>query len=492
LNSKKDKRPYRVAIWCAVSSKVQAADDKVSLDAQEQAGREFAEAIGGHVVAVYTVPGHSRDIIFWDEAEREMEAYRRLREDATAGGFDVLHAIDPDRLGRDPALSNQVVSLVEKSDAEVYFASNPHVIGQKGTGNRYVFAIQSTRAGEDQRRRVANLKRGMRKRRERGLHANNWPYGYKPALSETGQVVGGEFDEDQIGGMRLITERFLEGIPYRHIARELDASPYRPPRSTIQWDSTTVKRMLENPFYAGYPRWSGTTSETKSDKYPILWDDKTYAAVRKELEYRDRRYGRRTHTMLSGIVFCARCGKAMHRTRTGFSEKIPAWRCSSRSRWGTCHSNHVHESAILDALLTYLRGVLDIDAIDIVLDSTQDRAAQLQQQIAEIDQHIERVNQKRQRLALALASGSMDVSIYRKVDDQLLEEQEKLRRNRNEAKAELNTVPDKDARRESIVQVRNALDRLLGMPPVEANAMLRRTGIRVYCEHRTVTDIRFA
>ena len=36
-------KPYRVAIWCAVSSKVQAADDKVSLEAQEQAGRDWVE-----------------------------------------------------------------------------------------------------------------------------------------------------------------------------------------------------------------------------------------------------------------------------------------------------------------------------------------------------------------------------------------------------------------------------------------------------------------
>ena len=52
-------QPYRVAIWCAVSSKAQATDDKVSLGSQEQAGRDFAAAIGEHVVAVYTLPWHS-------------------------------------------------------------------------------------------------------------------------------------------------------------------------------------------------------------------------------------------------------------------------------------------------------------------------------------------------------------------------------------------------------------------------------------------------
>lgn len=105
----------RVAIWAAVSSKPQAADDKTSLQDQEDLGRQYAEKIGGEVVRIYKVPGHTRDIVFWHEAEAEMEAYRELRQDIEAGNFDTLWVLDLDRLGRDPALSNQVVSLVEKA-----------------------------------------------------------------------------------------------------------------------------------------------------------------------------------------------------------------------------------------------------------------------------------------------------------------------------------------------------------------------------------------
>ena len=121
-----DTQPPRVAIWCAVSSKPQAAEDKASLRDQERAGREYAEKRGGQVVAVYEVPGHSRDIWRWDTAERAMPAYRRLREDAETDAFDVLWALDADRLGRDPALSRQVVSLVVKSGGE--FRANDTVV----------------------------------------------------------------------------------------------------------------------------------------------------------------------------------------------------------------------------------------------------------------------------------------------------------------------------------------------------------------------------
>ena len=47
--------PPRIAIWTAVSSKPQAGPDKTSLQDQEAAGRQFAEAVGGHVVRVYSI-----------------------------------------------------------------------------------------------------------------------------------------------------------------------------------------------------------------------------------------------------------------------------------------------------------------------------------------------------------------------------------------------------------------------------------------------------
>ena len=43
--------PLRIAIWCAVSSKPQAADDKTSLQDQEAAGRKFAAALGAQAGA---------------------------------------------------------------------------------------------------------------------------------------------------------------------------------------------------------------------------------------------------------------------------------------------------------------------------------------------------------------------------------------------------------------------------------------------------------
>jgi len=44
-------RPLRVAIWCAVSSKPQAAEDKDSLTDQERRGRAWAAMAGENSLA---------------------------------------------------------------------------------------------------------------------------------------------------------------------------------------------------------------------------------------------------------------------------------------------------------------------------------------------------------------------------------------------------------------------------------------------------------
>jgi hypothetical protein len=92
-------RPLRVAVWAAVSSPPQADDDKTSLPRHKGRGREFLQALGGQVVAVYSVPGHSREYRLWSDIERGIPAYRELRLAGECQAFDVLHPADVDRLG---------------------------------------------------------------------------------------------------------------------------------------------------------------------------------------------------------------------------------------------------------------------------------------------------------------------------------------------------------------------------------------------------------
>ena len=64
--------PLRVAIWAAVSSKQQATDEKDSIPRQVLDGKTWTAAAGAEVVAIYEIPGHTRDYIHFYDAERDI------------------------------------------------------------------------------------------------------------------------------------------------------------------------------------------------------------------------------------------------------------------------------------------------------------------------------------------------------------------------------------------------------------------------------------
>lgn len=480
-------KPYRVIVWCAVSSKQQAQEDKASLPAQEAEGREFAETVGGAVVDVLVVPGHSRDIVLFGDAAQQIEAYQKLYDHCEAADFDVLWARDPDRLGRDPALAQTVASLVERSGAEVYVASAPHQLGQTTSGQRYVYAIQSVRAGEDQRRRVRYQRMGVRKRIERGLPLK-WPHGYVPIRDHlTGRVVGAEFDEG-VGAVRLATELFLRGEPYTEIAKALDASPHRPPVSD-RWRGQTIWVWMNSPTYAGIAYWADFRADGPSPYFPAVWDRETYRAVLRELENRKQAtYRKQSGSPFLGVAFCARCGARMVKTR---NQAGTVWlRCGTHRKSSftgtTCHANNIKMEAVGQAISAYLAQLVDLEAVNAQLADQADREP-LRERLAEIERSVEAAEKKRNRLALAYAAGAMDMSIYRTADDQVLDDLAALAEEAERIEAELAREVDPAVRLAGIEIVRVMLEEELeDVPALEVSTVLRNIGLRVEIEDRRV------
>src|SRR5690242_9229807 len=91
----------RFAIWSAVSTKRQAAKDKISLDIQEKESRALATAKGWKESAgPFRVPGASRSFyVNLTDAERNIPQLSEMLNAAEAGHFDVLVFYSYDRLG---------------------------------------------------------------------------------------------------------------------------------------------------------------------------------------------------------------------------------------------------------------------------------------------------------------------------------------------------------------------------------------------------------
>lgn len=490
--------PPRIGVWAAVSTLAQAAEDKISLESQEQQGREFAEAVGGEVVAVYTVPGHSRDLWRWSDAESQMVAYANLRRDVEASRIDVLWALDVDRLGRDPALAQQVISLVERSGAEVYLQSAPHQLGQKTTAHRYVSAIQSVRVGEDQALRKHRHHSGMKGRiLKRGLLAGLPPF-YLDVERDpvSGEVVGYRFS-DQVGALDLMTRLFLEGHSYAEICRRLDASGYPPPGDGRHWWARLANEVMLSDVPAGYAHWGPYRTPEPSPHVPARWDSETFAAVVRERQRRSvSGFTRRGAGPLTRVAYCARCGGHMVRARPRRTSPYYL-RCNRHAQKAvypeyTCHANSIREDAVLEAVGDFLQEMSTPEAIDAML-AEQQEGHQGQALHSELDaarRAVTDLEVRRRRAAHAYAAGDMDLTIYREVDSELSERLAAEQARAQDLEQVIAAMPDLEQQREAILGLVQVLpDLLTSEEPATIAAMLQEAGLHIYIEAGLVREI---
>lgn len=477
--------PLRIAVWCAVSTPAQV-EDKDSLPSQLAAGREFAEALSGQVVRVYEVPGHSRRYLDYPDAAREMDAYRELDEDCHARTFDVLWCRSRDRLGRTLSLIAAVEGRVrDVAGAEVYSAAMPHRVGSGTTDSQ---VLMTAIEGWSAEREVAELKRrqrfGMRGRVRRGLPANNWPVGYRPVRDEHGEIVGGELDANA-PAIRLATSLYLRGLSNRAIADALNAR-YPSPTADV-WYPGTVWKIVHNDHYAGLPSWGEAQAEAVSRRYPPLWDEVTFAAVRAERRRRADHYAPRARASLYRVAYCGHCGARMIRHRGGGGHRYLV--CSAHKKAvEVCCWNGIREEEAIGELVELLGTLEDRSAFEeLVGAQSSEQADVLTGELATLEGRIEETEARRRRLALALAAGSMDASMYRETDDTLLSELDRLNQARREAQGKLEATPDRDAQSRELAHLAprwpDLFETLSGR---ELSAMLQRLGVVVWVEEGEV------
>jgi len=489
-------QPIRVGVWCAVSSKPQADTEKESLPAQETAGRDFAQALGGEVVKTYTVPGHSRDYWNWYEAEKEMPAYRQVREDLENSRLDVIHTIDADRLGRDPALIQQFYSLAERHGCEVYDASMPHTIGQQSIGHRYGTAVKSVAAGEDQRRRVQRQKMGMKGRIKRGLPSGLWPYGYEPVRDGSGEVVAGRFTRD-IEAVRLLTRWFLDGDSYDMMLRQISLTPYTPSGGG-NWHYTSTWRIMQNDTYAGLVSWGPWKAETPSDKFPALWDPDTYRAIVRERTRRsDGQFSHPRSSPLRGVAFCHRCGGPMGSKHQLLKDgtKATYLRCSrhaSGCRTGfRCHYNSIPLAEVLKALDTWIASFATVEAIEEAIAETPDQE-RVQGDLARAEDTLDDLHLQQRRLALAYARGSMSIVVYHDASAELGAQVERAERQVASLRQELAALPSQEERLEAARAVfQRYSQELARADPQQARRGLIAAGVEIRIEDNAIQWIGF-
>lgn len=306
----------RFVSWVAVSSRPQM--DGGSPEDQRERNLAHIEKWNGVLVADLEVPGQSRSYIEYEEAKRNLEAYRQLDELIKAKAFDVLICYNVGRLARKRSLITTVIDLCHEAGIVVYRTSNPPTTLEwslRGYSDMLVEAIESTSFQNEVDQLREHHRTGMLRRAQRGDFACHIPWGYKKVFDEQGNGRI-EIDEDAAEIIRKLYELYLSGRGKKKVVESLNRLGYRP-RGGGVWTVPCVDRVLRQVrIHAGYIEFN-RLSKTREyfiakGKHPAIIAEDTMNQVLGERA--DRSTAHRavnTKYLFSRLVMCERCNFRM-------------------------------------------------------------------------------------------------------------------------------------------------------------------------------------
>ena len=162
-------KPQRAISWAAVSSAVQADDDRESIPTQIAENEAAAQRLGLSLEDTLVVPGHSRRYLDFHELAQDarakgIDAFDKLLSHIRAGDFDVLLCRDGDRFARSQALHAYIVESVIEAGARIYSLADGWI---DKSNYRMFIALGGYRSAGDIDKLVSRRDMGMRGRIKR-------------------------------------------------------------------------------------------------------------------------------------------------------------------------------------------------------------------------------------------------------------------------------------------------------------------------------------
>jgi DNA invertase Pin-like site-specific DNA recombinase len=203
----------------------------------------------------------------------------------------------------------------------------------------------------------AHIKRGMRRKAERGEHlSGQLPDGY--GKDDQGEIVLDCNREDVVRG---ILELAKEGKPDAAIARSLNARGITT-RKSNPWTRPAVRKLVTNPFYCGRIRHGDDLFDGDHPRYiePADWDR---LQATRPTQTRGPRGRRAKRHALQGLAICAACGRRMVAFTSPYRRKdgtrARAYRCRGYAECNGSCSVYQFDAQLIDtAVLAALDDLL--------------------------------------------------------------------------------------------------------------------------------------
>ena len=231
----------RAAIYCRVSTARQNADDKVSMEDQEERCRAVCQSKGWEIVHVYDEGDASA-------GTAQRGEFQRMLADAKTGQFDVVVVREVSRLSRVAQARHAIEDLMVNWGVSVCNARTGMVYSEtEGLGASVIWMIESRMAEGEWAERSFRTSMGKNRRAARGqMPSAKAPYGYH---WQEGTLA---VDPDRAAIVQRIFERLALGLSTPAVAAELNAIGIPSPGgSELGWCSQTVYKIATRRAYIG-------------------------------------------------------------------------------------------------------------------------------------------------------------------------------------------------------------------------------------------------
>lgn len=424
-----DKKPEttarRAALYARVSSERQA-DKDLSIPAQLKALRDFAARRGWSVHTEYV-----------DEAKSARSADRpRFQEMVSAARqkkppFDCILVWKLSRFARNREDSIIYKKLLRKHGVEVISINEQ--IDDSPSGKLLEGIIEVIDEFYS-----ANLShdtiRGMKENAQRGyLNGSTPPYGFEKVKLRVGNQNKYKLAPDKLEApvVRRMFRLCLENRGAKEIARVLNEDGVRTRRGRL-WEVNAVHYILRNETYTGVlvfnrvHKNSVKAVERPADQeirvenaHPAVIDRETFQKAQKVIASRSparvhpRTFG--SSYLLSGLVYCGRCGAHMAGCAAK-SSRFFYYACHNRVRRGlaACHAKLVSRDKLEQAVVARIKERVLTDEnlsqlVRLVNEEINGDRDKVSDQLLEKDTQIAVLNARLDKLYAALETGKFDM-----------------------------------------------------------------------------------
>jgi site-specific DNA recombinase len=286
-------------------------DESTGIEKQDEQAAKYAAAFGHEIVATAA----DTDVSGSTDPMKRPKLGPYLTDAHLKGGYDGIIASALDRFGRN---ARQMMELRDWAEAngKVLIVISPSLQWPPKDEDDFASPIiwdLLGRLAEYELKAITKRNRETGKwLRENGYLQGRPPFGYKVSGKDNHKTLAP--DPDLAPVIREMAQRYLDGATLLEIATWLESQGVRPPSSEL-WGHSSIRLVLTNTALIG--RRKDAAGRTILRFEPIL-DEVTFRRVQAAWEGRSfKKGGAAEESLLSGVIYCAKCGRKMSHNKTG-------------------------------------------------------------------------------------------------------------------------------------------------------------------------------